>query len=175
MKKYIKPIIIFTVILVARLIPVRPPNVEPILASVLPLGKKFGFFTASVFAFTSIVIYDAFTAGIGSYTWIAAFTYTLLAIMGTLYMKNSPFRRGNYVIASIVGVIFYDVITGVLAGPIFFGQIFSVAFFGQIPFTALHLMGAIIFALVLSPILEKYFKTEEVFVWNFTKKAEVVS
>jgi len=174
MKKYIKPIIVFVLILVARLIPVRPPNVEPIMASILPLGKKFGIFTASVFAFMSIFIYDSLTAGIGSYTWITALSYVLIAILGTLFMKNSPFKRGNYVTASIAGVLLYDAITGVFAGPLFFGQSLSIAFFGQIPFTALHLMGAIIFALVLSPILEKYFKTEVVPVLNFTKKVEVV-
>ena len=174
MKKYIKPILVFIVILIARLIPVRPPNVEHILASVLPLGKKFGVLTASVFAFLSIVVYDALTAGIGSYTWLTAFTYALIAFLGTLFMKNSPFKRGNYVTASIVGVLLYDAITGVFAGPILFGQNLSIAFFGQIPFTALHLMGAIIFALVLSSILEKYFKTEEVMVLNFTKKVGVV-
>ena len=56
----------------------------------------------------------------------------------------------------IVGTILYDAATGRTIGPIFQGQPFMGARTGQIPFTAMHLLGTVFFALVVSPALYRW-------------------
>ena len=46
-------------------------------------------------------------------------------------------------------------------GPLFFGMPFIVALVGQIPFTALHLLGNVSFAIVLSPVIERWVLASE--------------
>jgi hypothetical protein len=45
--------------------------------------------------------------------------------------------------------------TGPTIGPIFFHQSLMGSIIGQIPFTLLHLLGNIIFAILLSPGIDK--------------------
>jgi Cu/Ag efflux pump CusA len=45
--------------------------------------------------------------------------------------------------------------TGPTIGPIFFHQSLMASIIGQIPFTLLHLLGNIIFAILLSPAIDK--------------------
>lgn len=160
--KYFKPIIAFTFVLFYRLLPVRPPNVEPILGAMMPLSKKYGILSGLVFSVLSIVLYDALTAGIGGYTWTTALAYGLVSIGAGLYLENRKSDIKNFVTVSVVGIIFYDIMTGVVFGPMFTGGNVYMALIGQIPFTALHLMGGVVFAIVLSPILSKWFEAESV-------------
>lgn len=168
-KKYFKPFLAFTFVLFFRLLPVRPPNVEPILGTIMPLSKKYGILSAVMFSVVSIVLYDALTAGIGGYTWTTALTYALLSIGSGLYFMNRQTNIKNFVGVSVVGIIFYDIMTGIVLGPLFTGGNVYMALVGQIPFTALHLMGGVVFAIVLSPILSKWFETESVKVPELSK------
>jgi hypothetical protein len=52
-----------------------------------------------------------------------------------------------------MGTLFFDAVTGLTVGPIFFHQSFIASMVGQIPFTALHLIGNIAFAIILSPAI----------------------
>lgn len=169
MKKYFKPTLVFIGIMFYRLLPVRPPNVEPILASVMPISKKFGMLSGVVFSVLSILLYDILTAGIGGYTWSAALTYALVSVGASLYFLNRKSSIKNFVVFSSVSIIFYDVMTGIVLGPLVTGGNVYMAFIGQISFTALHLMGGALFAIVLSPILSKWFETEDVKVVGVAK------
>jgi uncharacterized membrane protein len=169
MKKYFKPILAFTFVLFYRLLPVRPPNVEPILGTIMPLSKKYGILSGVIFSVVSIVLYDALTAGIGSYTWTTALAYSLVSLGAGLYLANRQSSIKNFVTVSVVGIIFYDVVTGVVLGPLVTGASAYTALIGQIPFTALHLMGGAVFAIVLSPILSRWFETESVKVPELSK------
>jgi hypothetical protein len=55
----------------------------------------------------------------------------------------------------VIGTLFFDAVTGLSIGPLFFNQSFQGALWGQIPFTLWHLMGNISFALILSPAIYK--------------------
>ncbi len=157
-----KILIVFVGCLLFRLIPLRAPNVEPIMASIMPLGRKYGAMAGFLFGFLSIFLFDTITH-FGSWTWIAGITYGLIGAVSALYFLKYKSKVLNFVVFAVCATIFYDLITGVLFAPMF-GETMSTAFALQIPFTALHLAGNIGFAVTLSPILNKWLATEKVFV-----------
>lgn len=153
---WLKTGIVFAAVLIYRLIPFRAPNVEPLLASVMPLGKRYGALTSVAFTIASFVVYDALTAGIGMWTIVPGACYALVALASAQYFKTREATRGNFVKFGIVSIIFYDAVTGVIAGPLMSSQTFANALYGQIPFTILHLAGAVSFAAILSPVIYRW-------------------
>jgi hypothetical protein len=139
----------------------RAPNVEPILATTMPFAKLGGIWSSALFGFTSIVLYDAVTSGWGIWTAITAIAYALVSVGAHLYFKNREATRMNFLKYGIMGTLFYDAATGLVIGPVFQGQSFALALAGQIPFTALHLLGTVIFATLLSPALYTMLKKME--------------
>jgi hypothetical protein len=107
------------------------------------------------------VIYDALTAGFGIWTLVTAAAYGGVAVGAHLYFSVREPSRGNFVRYSILAVLVYDVVTGLTVGPLAYGQPFAAAVVGQIPFTILHLLGAVLFAAVASPLLYKWLQTSE--------------
>jgi uncharacterized membrane protein len=154
MKNKFKIFVIFAGCLLFRLIPLRAPNVEPIMASIMPISKKYGAFLAFIFGFLSIFLYDLFTR-FGSWTWVVGITYGLIGAVSFFYFKKFKTSGLNFAIFAFFATIIFDLITGVLFAPMF-GQTMFSALILQIPFTVLHLAGNIGFALTLSPILNKW-------------------
>lgn len=161
--RLLKVAIVFSAVLLFRLIPFRAPNVEPILASAMPLSKRSGAVSAAVFSALSIVAYDALTAGWGSWTIIAALAYAAVGAASGYYFSSRAASRANFVRYSVAAVLFYDAVTGLLPGPLLDGQSFSAALYGQIPFTVLHLLGSVAFAALVSPALYRWLETSEFF------------
>lgn len=161
MKKWLKYIIAFLTVLIIRLIPFRAPNLEPIMAFQMPLGKKYGALMSFIFGALSIAIYDSLTSGWGIWTLITALAYGLVGFGAYFYFKN---RSGwkSYASYAVIATIIYDVLTGLTIGPLFFHQSFMVSLVGQIPFTAIHLLGNVSFAIVLSPIIEMWLVRETI-------------
>ena len=139
-----------------RLIPFRPPNVEPMLATIMPFSKRYGIVGSFLFGFLGIVLFDAVTSGWGIWTLVTALAYGLLGIGARFFFKDRDASVKNFLGFGIVGTIFYDAVTGLTIGPIFEGQSFMVALMGQIPFTLMHLLGTIVFAALLSPALYRW-------------------
>jgi len=158
-KNWLKTGIVFLSVLIFRLLPFRAPNVEPIMAVIMPLGKVYGAVASFIFGVLSIVIYDSITSGIGVWTLFTAFAYGLVGYLAYWYFKN---RSGwkSYASYAFVMTIIYDVLTGLTIGPLFFHQSFIVSLIGQIPFTAIHLLGNVSFAIVLSPMIERWLVKE---------------
>lgn len=158
-KNWIKYIILFIGGFFVRLVPFRAPNVEPIMAIIMPISKTYGRFMSFIFGFLSIVIFDLFTSGIGIWTLVTALCYGFLGLGASYFFVN---RSGwkNYAIYAIVATILYDAITGLTIGPLFFHQSFMVSLVGQIPFTVLHLLGNVSFAIVLSPVIDVWIRKE---------------
>ena len=146
----------WVIVFLFRLIPFRPPNFEPMLATIMPFSKKFGIFGSFIFGFLGIILFDAVTSGWGVWTWITAVAYGVLGIGARLFFKNREASVKNFLSFGIVGTIFYDAVTGLTLGPIFQGQSFMVALTGQIPFTLMHLLGTVVFATLLSPALYRW-------------------
>lgn len=170
-KNWIKYSIGFLVCLLIRLIPFRPPNIEPILATQMPFSKAYGKIAGFLFAFFSIFFFDLIVNKVGMWTFITGGVYGLLAFFAVIFFKNRKSTALNYAIFSIIGTLFFDGITGLSIGPIFFNQPFLDALMGQIPFTLLHLLGNVSFALVLSPALYTFViqnkKFESSFVYQY--------
>jgi hypothetical protein len=149
--------------LLVRLIPFRAPNVEPILATTMPFSRAYGAIAGFSFAVLSILLFDIFTHTLGVQTFFTVFAYGTLGLASAYYFKKndrlggaSKDNKWNYVRFAIFGTLFYDAITGLTVGPIFFHQSFIQSLIGQIPFTALHLIGNITLAFILSPAIYKY-------------------
>lgn len=163
MQKIFKSFVLFLGVLFFRLIPVRPPNVEPLLAVLMPFSKKVSIIGSNLFIILSIFVYDFFTAGIGSYTYSVTLTYIIVAIFAYKFFENRKGNTKNYAMFSVFSILFFDVVTGLVIGPIALGQSFYVALVGQIPFTLLHLMGGVVFSIVLSPFVAKFLEIDLAF------------
>ena len=166
MKNKVKIFIVFAGCLLFRLLPLRAPNVEPIMASIMPIGKKYGAFLGFAFGFLSIFLYDALTH-FGSWTWMVGITYGLVGVASFFYFNKFKTSALNFAIFAFFATIIFDLITGVLFAPMF-GQTMFSALVLQIPFTILHLAGNVGFALTLSPILNKWLLVEKFFVLKKT-------
>lgn len=142
--------------LLVRLIPFRVPNIEPILATTMPLGKVYGALTGFSFAILNILLYDLITGTLGVQTFFTAGAYGLLGLGAASYFRKNKSSVRNYVSFAIIGTLFFDALTGLTVGPIFFHQSFFGSLSGQIPFTALHLLGNVAFAVILSPAIYNY-------------------
>ena len=148
--------LIFFLCLLARLFPFRAPNVEPILASMMPFSRAYGALVGFFFAVLSVLFYDIVTGTLGVQTFFTAGAFGVLGLWSARYFQNNKEDKWIYVRFAIVGTLFYDVFTGLTVGPIFFHQSLLGSLIGQIPFTALHLTGNIIFAFILSPVIYNF-------------------
>ncbi len=151
----------FGLVFFIRLLPFRPPNVEPVLATAMPFAKRFGALGGFLFAFLSIVLFDGVTSGWGIWTLITACTYGVIGAAAYFYFKSRESKARNYVVFSVVATLFYDAVTGLTIGPLLWGQPFMVALVGQIPFTLYHLAGNVAFAAVVSPLLYRWVAANE--------------
>lgn len=142
-----------------RLLPFRAPNLEPILASQMPLAKRYGSLAGFVYGSGSIIAFDALTKTGGQWSWSTALTYGVIGAVAPLYFRNRN-SLGSYATFAIISTLFFDGVTGVLFGPLVFNQTFMQAFLGQIPFTMLHLFGNVALAVTASPLLYKWYAAD---------------
>ena len=155
----IKYLIGWLLVLALRLVPFRPANVEPLMATLMPFSKRYGWIGGFVFAYLSIIIYDLITHQVGSWTWITGAVYGLVGVGAYFFFRNRKGSVKNYVIYAIIGTLVFDIITGVAMGPILYGQPFMEALVGQIPFTVRHLLSSVVSSLLLSVLIEHWIVT----------------
>ena len=139
--------------LLFRLLPFRAPNIEPITAALMPISGALGAVAGFSFALLSVFMYDLITGTLGVHTFFVAGAFAVLGIWGGRYFKEHKADTVSYIRFAVWGTLFFDAVTGLILGPVFYGQPFAVALAGQIPFTALHLLGNIVFAATLSPAI----------------------
>ncbi len=154
-KNIIKYIVGLLTVIVLRIVP-HPPNVEPIMSTMMPFAKRWGRLAGLFFAVLAILSFDLITGTLGVWSIMTAGTYALLGIAAGFYFKNKKSEIKHYVGFSIVGTLVYDAITGIGTGVIFFNQSFMITLIGQIPFTLYHLGGNIVLAGIVSPLLYKW-------------------
>ena len=165
----LKFIIGWSAVFLYRLIPFRLPNVEPMLATMMPFSKRYGVKGSFLFGFLGIVLFDAITSGWGIWTLVTALAYGALGPVSHWYFKNRQASVKHFVTFGIYGTLAYDAVTGLTIGPLFQGQSFMVALVGQIPFTLLHLAGTVVFATLLSPVLYRWVVQNEALEITFFK------
>ncbi|MFI5205636.1 MAG: hypothetical protein ACHQVK_01730 [Candidatus Paceibacterales bacterium] len=155
-KNRFKLILSLALCLLVRLIPFRPPNIEPILAVQMPFSKSLGAYAGFIFGFLSILLYDLVTHMFGVWTFITATTYGVLGVFAFFYFRKKESDRWRYARFAVIGTLFFDAVTGLTIGPIFFHQTFLSSLSGQIPFTLWHLLGNVSFSLILSPAIYNF-------------------
>lgn len=162
---YIKLVIGWGAVFLFRflLLPFRPPNVEPMMATLMPFSKRFGALTSFFFAAIGIVLYDSVTSGIGVWTLTTALAYGLVGVASHWYFATREATVRNFVVFGVMATLAYDAVTGLTLGPILFHVPFMMALAGQIPFTILHLLGTVTFAVTLSPALYRWVVTNKSF------------
>ena len=152
---WLKFVIGWTAVFLFRLIPFRPPNFEPMLATIMPFSKRYGVVGSFLFGFLGIVLYDAVTSGWGIWTLVTSVCYGLLGVGAYFFFKNREATATHFVMFGVPSTVLYDAVT-MMIGPLFNGQSFAAALIGQIPFTVMHLLGTIVFATLLSPALYRW-------------------
>jgi uncharacterized membrane protein len=140
----VKYIIGWCIVLLLRLIPFRPANVEPLMATLMPFSKKYGALGGFVFASLSMVIYDAITGKLGSWTLWTSLTYGVIGALAYWFFKNRKGSVLSYVAFSVIGTLVFDIVTGVAMGPLLYGQ----------PF--MDLASSIVSSAVLSVAIERW-------------------
>lgn len=171
----LKYVIGWVFVFLVRLLPFRPPNVEPVMTTLMPFSKRFGAVGGFLFAALSVALFDLVVGKIGMWTLLTAVTYGVIGILAFYFFKNRASTAWDYAAFAVIGTILYDALTGLTVGPLFFGQSFTEAFIGQIPFTIYHLVGNVLFSAVLSPVIYRLVvenKSLEIpFVLNYFKVA----
>ncbi|MFH0912276.1 MAG: hypothetical protein V1807_01300 [Patescibacteria group bacterium] len=169
----IKYILGLAVVLLIRLIPWRVPNIEPVMATTMPFGKRFNYLGGFAFGFLSIIIFDLLTK-FGVWTWVTAAMYGLVGLGAAWWFKNRSASALNFAGFSVVATLIYDFITGPIMSSVIFKMSFMQALIGQIPFTLWHLGGNVIFAVVVSPVLYKLVVGNEEFaiqkIWQLVSR-----
>lgn len=166
-----KVLIGWAAVFLFRLVPFRPPNFEPMLATVMPFSKRLGAFGSFAFGFLGIVLFDAVTSGWGTWTAVTAVCYGILGLTAHWYFATREATVRNFLAFGIVGTLAYDAVT-MMIGPVSGTQSLMAALIGQIPFTLMHLAGATFFAVFFSPVLYRWVvKNESLeFVFNGAAK-----
>lgn len=126
-------------------------NISPLMATQLAGSKAYGPIIGGIYGALSMLLLDVLMSKVGPWTMLTALSYGIVGVVGGYFLRNRTGSAKNFIIVSIAGTLFFDLVTGVLAGPILFQQPFITALTGQIPFTIRHLLGNVLFAAVLSP------------------------
>ncbi len=154
-KNFFKYSIGLLIVLIVRLLP-HPPNIEPIMATMMPFSKKWGRLSGVAFTLVAILGFDLITGTIGTWSIATAGTYGLIAYLSGIFFERKESSRRNYVLFAVVATLLYDSITGIGVGVVFFDQSFAITAIAQIPFTLAHLAGNIVLSAVISPALYKW-------------------
>ena len=136
------------------------------MGTLMPFSKKYGILGGFIFGFLSIALFDFATGKVGIWTLITGMSYGLLGIGAGFFFRNRESSVLNYLKYAIVGTIAYDAATGLTIGPIFYGQPFMEALTGQISFTLMHLLGNIVIAVGVSPLLYRWVVANQKFEVN---------
>ncbi|MGA3020550.1 MAG: hypothetical protein ABSD68_01205 [Candidatus Micrarchaeales archaeon] len=132
------------------------PNNDPIMSMALPFSRRSSALTSFAFPFITMASFDVVTGYVGLWTLVTSITYGLLGLFFHRFLKEKD-KVGlkTYLGCGALGVLAFDIVTGVLATPLLFGMTFEQALIGQIPFTALHLITTTAFIIVITPLLDK--------------------
>lgn len=139
-----------------RLLPWRPPNVEPVMTAMLPFCKRLGPLWGFGFGTLNMLLFDALTGEVGTWTLVTAITYGTIGAAAYPILTRMRGKALSYALMAASGTIVYDGVTGVLMGNLLFDMPLREAFIGQIPFTVNHLLGNVVLAFVVSPLIERW-------------------
>jgi len=152
----LKYILGWIIVFAVRLIPWRMPNVEGIMATLMPFSKRYGAFGGFAYASLSIALFDLVLGKAGMWTVVTAIAYGIIGVLAFYFFRSRANTPWDYVAFAVIGTLLFDALTGLTVGPLFFAQPFVEALIGQIPFTVYHLFGNVLFSALLSPLLYRF-------------------
>ncbi|MCX6767651.1 MAG: hypothetical protein NTY90_02910 [Candidatus Micrarchaeota archaeon] len=132
-------------------LPQAVPNVEPVMAFVLPYSKAYGALAGFAFAFISVLSFDFISGRVGVWTLYTAVPYGLIGLFAAKYLGSRE-KRSSYAAYAAGATIAYDAVTAFMFG-LQFNQPLWLTFVGQVPFTLVHLAGNISLSAVVSPLI----------------------
>ncbi|MFA6432555.1 MAG: hypothetical protein WCV82_01945 [Candidatus Paceibacterota bacterium] len=121
------------------------PNATPLMATELASAKAYGPWIGGLYGMFSMVILDAVMGKLESWTIATSLCYGVVGVLGGYYLGRRRASIGNFLLVSIVGTLFFDLVTGILLAPLH-GTPMMIAAIGQIPFTLRHLGWNMFFA-----------------------------
>ncbi|VVB98689.1 Uncharacterised protein [uncultured archaeon] len=130
------------------------PNSDPIMGFVVPCAKNEKVWKAPLFAFSSMFIFDFFTSGIGIWTIVTATAYAFVAMLLGSWLRGKASSIKGFLSAGALGVLVFDFITGPIMSTFLFKQEFIATLAMQVPFTAMHIISASFFVLLISPLYD---------------------
>jgi uncharacterized membrane protein YuzA (DUF378 family) len=136
----------------ARFVQMPCPNIEPVMATLLPASKTFGKYAGFFYGFIAIAAFDFATGRLGLWTLYTAIAYAVIGYAAAKYFSNRKATRFGFAKFAVVGTLFYDLVTSLAFGWQFH-QTIEMTLIGQIPFTAYHLLGNVAFAFFVSPAI----------------------
>ena len=151
LKNFFKYLIGLLFVLLFRFIP-TPPNVQPIMSTMMPYTKRWGILAGIVFTLLAMIIFDLVTGTLGLWSILTISTYCLITFFAGYYFKKRS-KIKHYVIFAVIGTLFYDIVTSLTIGMLIFNQTFIQTIIFQIPFTINHLISNVILAALVSPVL----------------------
>ena len=114
------------------------------------LKRQYSFLLGGFF----YVIVDIVSGMVGIWTLMCFLAW---GIVGLTFNRFKPTGRLlNFLGMSFLGTIIFDVLTGVIGGPLLFPMSFYDAFIGQIPFTISHLIGNLVIVGIFAPVVYTY-------------------
>lgn len=146
------------------------PNNDPIMGFALPFARQNPAWQAALFPFAAMVLFDAVTNRLGIWTAVTAITYGLIGLGFSVYLKRkTEVRLRTYAGSAVVGILFFDAVTGPLATTFIFRVPFEAALIGQVPFTVAHLFSGVLLTLLIAPIIDPALQQHSVLRWLRTK------
>lgn len=143
------------------------PNTDPLMGSMLPLARQRKWWVSVLYVSFFMVLFDMVTGKVGLWTIGTTSIYALIAVsFAFLLKKKKSVTLSTYTGFSVIGVLFFDFMTGPVMSSFLFGMPFVQSLLGQIPFTAMHLLSGVGFTLLFCPLLEPSLtKNSRVWTW----------
>ena len=121
----------------------------------LPFSRQDKWWQGALFALITMISFDIITMRLGIWTLVTGTTYASIGLLFHFtYKKIKKVKLRHYVGSGIIGVLIFDMVTGVILGPAMFGMSYLQALIGQIPFTVIHLLTVTGFILILTPVFD---------------------
>jgi len=143
------------IVVILRFLP-HAPNIEPIMASVMPWSKKYGPVFGMAFAVAAVVLFDLLSGTMSIWSPVTILCYAAVGFSSGMWFRRARGGFIDYMAFAFLATIFYDLATGIVFGVFAFHQTLAATITGQIPFTINHLIGNLILAAIVSPIISKY-------------------
>ena len=132
-----------------------PPNVEALMAFIMPAAMVLGPFYGFTNALLTRAVYDAYQGWAGWWTVLTSLSYGLVGLAAGYVMRyKKAWNRVELAGLAAVLTLFYDVIT-MLAFGVPFGIPLAALVAGQVPFTINHVVGNVLLCFAFAPLLLK--------------------